>query len=414
MKKTTTKIIALLWAAGLIVGGMTGCTAQSPEETTAATTPAAETTTTAETTVSADTTASEETAETTEAAPSEEGEIGTLYQPNFKIEKLSDGIKRVTDGDGRELILVPKSLGEIPAEYADSTVITTPVRNAVFLSSTQVCTFRTASDSAILDGIGGVSGSAGSWSDIPGIAERMEHGQIVDVTGDSGFGEPDYEKIQALEPDVVFVYTGEYGQQTAIAKLEELGISYAVDNEYLEDSYLARMEWMRFLLTFFNADDTADRIMTSARANVDAAKEKTAGLEKPAIAIFNVYDGTVYITRENGWTGTMIGDMGGANAFAGIADSTLTLEAAYDAVLDADVIIYSSSPMYCSGLPAILDQFPQLAECKAYENNRIYQHDDSYWNGIDQTDIMACDLAAILYPEAFPDRALTYYIKLEK
>lgn len=393
MKKTSGKIIAALLAAGLIIGGFTGCAAQNPEEMTApAATPA----------------------DTAEAAPPEESETDTLYQPNFKIEKLSDGIKRVTDGDGRELILVPKSLGRIPDEYANSIVITTPVKNAVFLSSTQVCTFRTANDPAILDGIGGVSGSADSWSDIPGIAERMKSGQIVDVTGDGGMGEPDYEKLRALEPDVVFVYTSEYGQQTTIEKLDELGINYAVDNEYLEGSYLARMEWMRFLLTFFNADGAADSVMTNVQANIEAAKAKTTGLEKPAIAIFSMYNGSVSITRDDGWAGSMIADMGGVNAFAGITDSSLTLEAAYDAILGADVIIYASAPAYCDGLPAILDQFPQLTECKAYENNRLYQHGASYWHGIDQSDIMACDMAAILYPDVFADRTLTYFIKLEK
>lgn len=393
MQKTTRKIIAVLLAAGLIVGGVTGCTAQNPEEVTApVATPA----------------------ETSEAAPSEDGGTGTLYQPNFKIEKLSDGIKRVTDGDGRELILVPKSLGGIPDEYADSIVITTPVKNAVFLSSTQVCTFRTANDPAILDGIGGVSGSADTWSDLPEIVEQMESGQIIDVTGDGGIGNPDYEKLRALEPDVVFVYTGEYGQQTTIAKLDELGINYAVDNEYLETSYLPRMEWMRFLLTFFNADDTADNIMANVQANVNAAKEKTAGLEKPVIAMFSIYNGEVNITREDGWAGSMIADMGGVNAFAGIESGSLTLEAAYEAILGADVIIYASAPAYCDGLPALLDLFPQLTECKAYENNRLYQHGASYWYGIDQSDIMACDMAAILYPEVFADRTLTYFIKLEK
>lgn len=391
MRNTVKKAAALFWTVGLIAAGLTGCAADVPAETTAAEIAPAET-----------------------AAPAETGVVETLYSPNFKIERLSDGIKRVTDGDGRELILVPKSLGGIPAEYADSVVISTPVENAVFLSSTQVCTFRTANDPAILDGIGGVSGSADSWSDIPGIAERMERGQIADVTGDGGMGEPDYEKIQALEPDVVFVYTGEYGQQTTIAKLEELGINYAVDNEYLEPSYLARMEWMRFLLTFFNADGAADEIMTNVRTAVDAAKEKTAGHEKPVIAIFSLYNGSVSITRDDGWTGSMIADMGGVNAFAGIADSTLTLEAAYDRILGADVVVYSSTPTYCDGLPAILDQFPQLTECKAYENGRLYQHSASYWHGIDQTDVMACDMAAVLYPEAFADRTLTYYIKLEK
>ena len=41
-------------------------------------------------------------------------EISVDYSKNFKIEIMENGIKKVTDGEDRELILVPKSLGKIP------------------------------------------------------------------------------------------------------------------------------------------------------------------------------------------------------------------------------------------------------------------------------------------------------------
>lgn len=394
MKK---KILALLIGAALLVCSLAACDGKP------------------------DVSSSESSAESTVSSEAEEssqaedlGEISTLYNPNFKIEKLADGIKKVTDGDGRELILVPKSLGKIPDEYANSTVITTPVKNAVLLSSTQVCTFRTVNDAAILDSIGAVEGDADSWSDIPGIAERISSGKIIDIAGDSGMGEPDYEKIQALNPDVVFVYTGEYGQQATIAKLDELGINYAVDNEYTESSYLARMEWMRFLLTFFNADDAAEKVMSKVQNDIDAIKTAISGQEKPVIAVFSVYNGSITATNDSSWAGSMIADMGGINAFSGVDTNALTTEAAFDVVNTADVIIYTSTPSYCNGIMGITDAFPQVTECKAYENNRIYMYSAVFWHSIDQTDIVAGDMAAILYPDLFADRTLSYYIKIEK
>ncbi|MGN0577835.1 MAG: hypothetical protein ACI4J4_04365, partial [Ruminiclostridium sp.] len=241
----TRRILSVLTAAALLLASA-GC---SPEAavttTTAAQTTAAETT--AETTTAAET--SEETTAEEEAPATEEaGEIETYYNPNFKIELLSDGVKKVTDGDGRELVLVPKALSEVPAEYSESLVVRTPVENAVFLSATQVCTFRTVDDTAIIDAIGGVEGGAESWSDVPVIAEGLANGTIADVGGD-GMGEPNYEIIQSLNPEIVFVYSGEYGQLNQIAKFDELGIPYAVDNEYMESDYMAKMEWMRFILT---------------------------------------------------------------------------------------------------------------------------------------------------------------------
>lgn len=223
---------------------------------------------------------------------------------------MEDGIKKVIDGEGRELILVPKEMEEVPAEYTDSIVIRTPVENAVFLSSTQVCTFRAVDDSTIIEAIAGVSGGVDEWAGIPAIKEGLENGSIVDIGGAS-MGEPDYELIQSLNPDIVFLYTGSNPQTNQIAKFEELGINYAVDNEYMESNYLARMEWMRFILTFFNADEQVNEVMNNAQKVVDEVKSKIEGLEKPKVAVFSVYDGAVYGTSDNSWVGTMLSDMGG-------------------------------------------------------------------------------------------------------
>lgn len=343
----------------------------------------------------------------------ETGIVKTLYNPSFQIEKLDQGIKKVTDGEGRELILVPKELSKVPAEYEKSTVIRTPVEKAVFLSSTQVCTFRTMNDESILDSIAGVQGTEEEWADVPGVAKRITSGKILNIGGE-GMGEPDYEKIQSLNPDIVFVYTGSSPQTAQIAKFEELGINYAVDNEYMEKSYLARMEWMRFILTFYNADSEVDKAMTKAQENIDAAKEKIAGKEQPKVAVFNVYDGTVYGTSNDSWVGNMLADMGGVNVFGDVKDQTITMEKAFELAQSADIIIYASTPAYTKDMKAIMDAFPQLAECKAYENDRVYQYTDSFWHGIDQSDIMATDLAAVIYPEVFENQTLTYYAKVNK
>ena len=267
-------------------------------------------------------------------------------------------------------------------------------------------------DEAIISAIAGVSGGADEWADIPAIQKGMESGDIVDVGG--GMGEPDYELIQSMNPEIVFVYTGSSPQTNQIAKFEELGINYAVDNEYMESNYLARMEWMRFVLIFFNADDEVDAVMKTAQENVDAAKEKIEGLEEPEVAIFSVSDGTVYATSDDSWVGSMIEDMGGVNAFSGLPDGAVTLEAAYEAVQDSDVIIYTSTPSYCTGMADIQEAFPQITDCEAYANDRVYQYGSTFWHGIDQSDIMASDLAAVLYPDQFADRDLTYFLKVNK
>ncbi|WP_419170652.1 ABC transporter substrate-binding protein [Negativibacillus massiliensis] len=391
------KLLALLMSCVLAATAFSGCTQNTQNQSNS------------DTPIETETTTSEE----SKSNESSAAFVENLYDPNFSIELLEDGIKKVIDGEGRELILVPKEIEEVPAEYTDSIVIRTPVENAVFLSSTQVCTFRAVDDSAIIEAIAGVSGGVDEWAGIPAIKEGLENGSIVDIGGAS-MGEPDYELIQSLNPDIVFLYTGSNPQTNQIAKFEELGINYAVDNEYMESNYLARMEWMRFILTFFNADEQVNEVMNNAQKVVDEVKSKIEGLEKPKVAVFSVYDGAVYGTSDNSWVGTMLSDMGGINAFSGMPEGTLTMEAAFECIQDADVIIYTSTPAYCNGMEGVMEAFPQLSECKAYKNDRVYQYGESFWIGIDQSEIMAADLAAAIYPDTFADRTLTYYVKLEK
>lgn len=395
--KMKRKLLALLMSCVLSATAFSGCTQNTHNQSNS------------DTPIETETTTSEESKSNESSATF----VENLYDPNFSIELLEDGIKKVIDGEGRELILVPKEMEEVPAEYTDSIVIRTPVENAVFLSSTQVCTFRAVDDSAIIEAIAGVSGGVDEWAGIPAIKEGLENGSIVDIGGAS-MGEPDYELIQSLNPDIVFLYTGSNPQTNQIAKFEELGINYAVDNEYTESNYLARMEWMRFILTFFNADEQVNEVMNNAQKVVDEVKSKIEGLEKPKVAVFSVYDGAVYGTSDNSWVGTMLSDMGGINAFSGMPEGTLTMEAAFECIQDADVIIYTSTPAYCNGMEGVMEAFPQLSECKAYENDRVYQYGESFWIGIDQSEIMAADLAAAIYPDTFADRTLTYYVKLEK
>lgn len=351
---------------------------------------------------------------TTEVTETDSNQISVTvdYSKNFSIEYLDDGIKKVTDGEGRDLILIPKALGEIPEEYADSTVITTPVENAVFMSSTQICMLRAADNDDIWDSVGAVSSDASGFIGLDAVTSRLESGEIINVGGTTG--DPDYEQLQMLNPDVVFVYTGDYGQQEIIEKLEELGINYAVDNEFLETDYTARMEWMKFVLSFYNAEDSADAYMSQAKQNFDDIKTKLEGTENKKVALFTVYDGSGYGTSDTTWIGHLLADVGGTNAFTGITDYSYTSEVLFDCVQDADIIIYTATPTMCNGMSAIEEAFPQITECDAYKNNCIYQQSDAYWTSIDQTDILAEDLAAIINPELFGNRELTYFTKVEK
>lgn len=399
MKKT--KLLALILSAAMLTTALAGCgngnggnsssTNESSQESTSSQTESS----------------SEESSMSTE-----ENGVNIKYSDAFSIEVLENGIKKVKDGENRELILIPKEIEEVPAEYAESIVIRTPVEKAVFLSSTQVCSLRPLNNDAIYDRVAGVSGEADRWSEIPGIQNRMNEGKIKNVGGD--MGDPDFELIASLEPDVVFVYTGPYQQPNVIENLQSLGINYAVDNEYTETNYLGRMEWAKFVLTFFNEDKAAADMMSNVNETIENMKKNIEGLEMPKVIFASEYNGNINVCGSDSWLSSMIKDAGGNNVFAELpADGlSLSLEDFIAKANDADVIVYTSTPTWMPNMEVLLSKIPQLEDCKAVKEGRIWQYDDSFWMGIDKSEVMAEDMAAIFYPEKYEGRELTFFTKI--
>ena len=348
-----------------------------------------------------------------EKAPSLTESVGANYSTAFSMELLDEAknIKKIIDGDGRELILIPRDI-EIPAEYADSNVVRTPVQNAIFLSSTQVCSLRAADNASVWDAIGGVTGGPDSWTDIPQVKSRLESGVIKNVGGD--MGDPDYEALQALNPDIVFVYTGSYPQTGVIDKLNELGINYAVDNEYMETNYLARMEWTRFILTFYNEDITAETIMDNVDANIAAMKKTIDGLDKPKVIFASEYGGFVSASNPNSWLGMMIQDAGADYMFKDTPADGLSFSLE-DFILkadSADIIVYTSTPSYMPNKATLLENIPLLADVAAVQNGNLWQYSDAYWMSVDESDRVVEEMAAIFYPDKFPDMEFKYFVKM--
>ncbi len=388
-----TKLLALLLSAAMITGSLVGC--GNDQKTPDANGEASQI-------------SSSQSSETSSASVTE---TKIEYTNAFSIETMENGIKKVKDGENRELILVPKEI-EVPSEYADSIVIKTPVERAVFLSSTQVCSLRPLNKDEIFKHVAGVNGGAEQWDAIPQIKQGVTDGSIKNVGGD--MGEPDYELLASINPDIVFVYTGSYPQTDIIEKLKELGINYAVDNEYMEKDYLARMEWAKFILTFFNEDEAANNLMNNVNTNIDNMKKTIEGLKKPKVVFASEYNGMINVSNSDSWLGNMIKDAGGESVFEGVPDDglSLSLEDFIVKANEADIIVYTSTPKWMPNMEALLEKIPQLADCEAVKKGNLWQYTDSFWMGIDRSDIMAEDMAAIFYPEKYEGRELQFFVKV--
>jgi len=344
-----------------------------------------------------------------EASPPAET-LNLKYATGFKIERLPGGYQKVTDGENRTLILVPQ--GKTPqAEYKDLPVIYTPVKRVVVFSTTDAALLKVLGE---LDSIVGVTSKKEEWY-IDKVKEGLERGTIT-YLGSSMT--PDYEKIKALKPEVVFIYTGAMGGSEIVKKLDELGIPYAVNNSWLEKEPLGRLEWIKFMAAFYNKGQEAESYFEDAVKKVESLKGKVGSGQRPRVVWGSIFKGKVYVPAGGSYVARMIDLAGGDYAFKDLEANkggsvTISLEEFYARSKEADIFIYASSPNYgVSSLEKLVQQGPVLADIKSVKENKVWAFQPWYYQSLDKTAEQIEDLAAILHPASFAGYQIKHFLLL--
>lgn len=337
--------------------------------------------------------------------------VSLQYATGFSIENLPGGAKKVTDGDGRALLLVPRGQRP-PAGYGDLPVIYTPVERVVVASTSQAALMRPL---GVLDTIVGVTTEKDQWY-INEVREGMEAGKITFVGKTSA---PDYEQLKALSPDVVFTYTKSMGGTELAQKLGELGVPYAVDNEWLESHPLGRVEWVKFLSAFFNKEKEAENYFNQVVAKAEQVENMVRRGTKPKVLWGSIFKGKVYVPTGNSYVAKMIEMAGGDYVFKDLGgletgSANITLEEFYARGKDADIFVcpFSPSQTGITFVARLVEQAPVLADIKPVKENRIWCAQLWYWQSMDKTDEQVEDLAAMFHPTSWADYQPKHFLKL--
>ncbi len=338
------------------------------------------------------------------------GAVELKYATGFKIEHLAGGCKQVTDGEGRKLILVPRGQRP-PSGYGNLPVVYTPVRRVVIGSTAQAALLRPLGE---LGSIIGVTTEKEHWH-LEAVKEGLEQGRIQLVG--SGMGPLDYDRVVALRPDLVLIYTGTPGSSETLRKLEELKVPVAVENSHLEQHPLGRMEWVKFLAAFYGKEkEAAEFFEAAAKRTAKIAREAASAKAKPKVLWGSIYQGKVYVPAGASYAARMIEMAGGDYLFkdlAGTGSSTVTLEEFYARGKNADVYISSTMPNYgITSIAKIVEQGKVLKDLLPVKEGKVWCFQPWYYQSLDKTDEMIADLAAIFHPELFPEVKIKHHLRL--
>ncbi|UWG98465.1 ABC transporter substrate-binding protein [Dehalobacter sp. DCM] len=340
-------------------------------------------------------------------------EVSLSYTSAFKIVDYGDNFTLLTDAEGNQFLLVPEGT-ETPeiSEAAGATVVNTPLKKVVYCSTTQVGLLQAIFTDQEWDSIAAVTTDTADWY-VDAVKTRMESGAIQYV-GTGGMADPDYEKIQALNPDMVFVYTGDYGLQKTLAKMKELKIPCAVVNDYTEATDLGRLEWLKFLGAFYNKGQEAAVFIEAKAAMLDEIAAAVKDKPSPKVVYGMIYDGKVYIPDGGSYVAKQIKEAGGDYVFAEVnpdkaSSSQVTVEEFYAKGKDADVFIYSSMVAYMPSLESLLKTEPLLKDFQSVKNGKVYCFAPWYYMSINKTIEGVKDMASFFHEGLYPDWELVMF-----
>lgn len=332
---------------------------------------------------------------------------------NYRVVTVKDPWQQST-GISFEYYLVDRDK-EIPIELKEKQVIRTPVRSVICLSTSHIGFLRAINEIASLKALSG----AGFVSDTA-VQKAVASEKVFDIGYDQGIN---YELILRLKPDLIMAY-GVGGEVTGfINKLRDLGLNVILNGEYLEESPLAKAEWIKFVGAFYNKDQEAAGYFSGIEKNYTEIKQKVANVKKRPLVLTGLpYKDAWWIAGGHSNLAGLISDAGGEFLWC---DNTsreafvVSLEEVVVRSARADFWINCGTVNNLAELVATDSRFAAfpLVQKKAIFNNNLQVSaggGNDYWErGVVRPDLILSDLVKIFHPECDSGKVYNFYKRIE-
>jgi iron complex transport system substrate-binding protein len=231
------------------------------------------------------------------------------------------------------------------------------------------------------------------------------------------------EKTLALKPDLILTFGMGNPKKDIENKILEANIPVAISLDHLEETPLARYEWIKFIACFFGKEATADSLFAETEKKYNALKELAKNsADKPTVLTEIKYGDVWYVPAGKSYMANLIEDAGGSYFWKNEQQTgslPLSFEAVYAKAKDCDVWINMYNVNSKKELTNYEDRYSLF---KAYRNGRLFNNNkvqnakgySNYWEtGISNPDEVLADLIYILHPGLLPGHSFKFYKKIE-
>ena len=296
---------------------------------------------------------------------------------------------------------------------SDGQKIVVPVQNIAISSSTHVEFLNLLGE---LSTVKGVCTPHLIYND--DIRSRYANGNIVSL-GDAH--NVNLEQLLHLKPDVYFVAS--YNQQDEQAKrLQQSGVNLAFNNEWTEQSLLARAEWIKFVAAFYNKEQLADSLFSQIEGDyleVSAIAQSVS--HRPTVMAGGNFKGTWYMPSGTSYMGRLFADAGADYFYKNEASTSASLALNFETVLNN----FHNADVWLNAPTATLNALIQMDErhnlFRSAREGRVYGFygrtlpdgaNDFWESAVARPDLVLKDLIWALHPNLLPEYTPSYIIQL--
>lgn len=302
-----------------------------------------------------------------------------------------------------------------PKGFSEAQIISIPARSIISLSTTHLPHLETLDT---LDRLLGVTDyNLIYWT--PALLQ-LKDTQLTEIGKNYRLN---IEKITQLNPDLITAYGVGNAQDDQYAKLLELGLKVVLNSEYLENSPLARSEWLKFTALFFNKEELAEQKFMEIAQQYQQIKNLTNRLtNRPKVVTGSVYGGTWFVAGGKSYLAEFLADAGADYLWRdnnSPASLPLSFEAVFTKATQAQVWLPNHSEW--STLNDIVKADPRYRELPPFQSGRVFNNNlrvypqggNDFWQGgILHPEGVLADLLKILHPELVPDHQFIYFQQL--
>ncbi|MBS1651255.1 MAG: ABC transporter substrate-binding protein [Bacteroidetes bacterium] len=358
---------------------------------------------------------------TRESSIGNNNEIGTAvklkYAKGFSIINYKTFTKVLVFGSNRNkdtsaVFLLSKTSLKIKNNNALNIII--PVKKVVSLSS--IYTFM-INELTEINSICAIDNS--DYTSNPIILNGIKTSKIAEVAKTPIV---EIEKIVSLSPSIVFNYGMPFQGNKHDALLKKANIPVIYSYDHLEETPLARAEWIKFFAAFYSKENLADSIFNSIEKDYNTQKKSLSTTTTKPLVITEIRTGDVwYAPGGKSFMAQLIADAGASYVFKSdshIGSLNLSFEDVYINAHNANFWLNVSLK---KSLNELASDDIRYTTFKAFKNKCVYNNIltlnaagySNYWeSGILYPNRILSDFIKIFHPELKSNSTFNYYKKL--